>query len=319
MSPSRYRLPPLATLRPFEAAARHESFKQAADELHLSQAAISRQIRALETDLNAPLFTRHHRRVALTAEGRNLADAVSRGLVEIGKAADALRSRRPEGEVVVLVELYVAMYWLVPLLPAFHEDQPDLTIQVSATTEPVTRAGDRFDLAIQSTDRPAGTLTPLFTAIDDIFPICASSVAAAGSMTLEALATCPLLYFWEPPEDHWINWPQWFAQVGAPIEPAAPAQIFDSYPVMVQAALAGHGVGLGWGRGLGSLLERGDLVAPVQESLHQPAGMAVYGNGVSAPSAAVHRVADWLYQQLNEPTVGFDVKRRTHGVDITTR
>lgn len=303
MPSSRYRLPPLAALRPFEAAARHESFKLAAEELHLSQAAISRQIRALEADVNTPLFTRHHRRVALTAEGHHLADAVTRGLVEIGKAADGLRSRRPEGEVVVLVELYVAMYWLVPLLPAFHAAHPDLTIQVSATTEPVTRAGDRFDLAIQSTDRPAGTLTPLFTAFDDIFPICAPGVAAAGSMTLEALATCPLFYFWEAPEDHWINWPQWFKQVGAPIEPTVPAQVFDSYPVMVQAVLAGHGIGLGWGRGLGSLLERGDLVAPVQESLQQPAGMAVYGNGVSAPSAAVHRVADWLRQRLNGPIV----------------
>ncbi|MGN8159438.1 LysR substrate-binding domain-containing protein [Salinisphaera sp. SWV1] len=303
MSSSRYRLPPLAALRPFELAARHESFKRAADELHLSQAAISRQIRALEADVGTPLFTRHHRRVALTAEGRSLADAVIRGLAEIGKAADVLRARRPEGEVVVLAELYVAMYWLVPLLPAFHAVHPDLTIQVSATTEPVTRAGDRFDLAVQSTDRPAGTLTPLFTAFDDIFPICAPGFAASGSMTLEELAEQPLFYFREPPDDFWLNWPQWFMQVGVPIEPAAPAQIFDSYPVMVQAVLAGHGIGLGWGRGLGSLLERGDLVTPTRESLHQPAGMAVYSNGVSAPSTAVGHVADWLRQRLNEPTV----------------
>jgi DNA-binding transcriptional LysR family regulator len=297
-------LPPLATLRPFEAAARHESFKAAAEELHLSQAAISRQIRALEADVGVVLFERRHRQVVLTSAGRGLALAIGRGLAEIGNAADTLRARRGENEVTVLIELYVAMYWLVPLLPNFHAQHPDISIQVSATTEPLTRAGGQFDLAVQSSDRPAGGLEPLFTAFGDIFPVCAPSFAARDSLTLTALAEQPLLHFREPPGDQWLDWQDWFRRLGVDKPLREPAQMFDSYPVMVQAAVAGQGVILGWGRGLTALLEAGQLVRPVPDTLRQSAGLSVYATTSAFNNAATDVVAQWLRERLDEPIGG---------------
>lgn len=304
MSAATRRLPPLATLRPFEAAARHQSFKAAAAELHLSQAAISRQIRALEVDVGVSLFERRYRGVALTHAGRTLAAAIARGLSEIGDAADALRARRAEHEVVVLIELYVAMYWLVPLLPIFQAEHPDISIQVSATTEPVTRAGERFDLAIQSSDRPAGALAPLFTAFDDIFPVCAPSFAGPNALSLSELAAQPLLHFRNPSGDRWLGWREWFMRLGLQASLREPVQVFDSYPVMVQAALAGQGIILGWGRGLARLLAAGELVRPVSDYLRQPAGLSVYGIEAARRSASVEVVAAWLERRLNEPFDG---------------
>ena len=88
------RLPPLSSLRPFEAAARHESFSRAAEELHITHGAVSHQVRALEEHLGAALFARHGKRVTLTAAGRTFAERVRGALEEIAQAADALRARR---------------------------------------------------------------------------------------------------------------------------------------------------------------------------------------------------------------------------------
>ena len=110
MNRLRRSLPPLATLLPFEAAARLESFTQAAAELSMTQAAVSRQIRALEDDLGLALFERRHRAVVLTAAGEELARAVASGLETMASSAETLRSRRDDDDIVLLAELYVAMY-----------------------------------------------------------------------------------------------------------------------------------------------------------------------------------------------------------------
>ncbi|WP_260579426.1 LysR family transcriptional regulator [Vreelandella populi] len=107
-------LPPLATLRPFEAAARLESFSRAADELHLTQAAISRQIRALEEDLGVMLFERRHRRVFLTREGREFGRTVSLALESIATGAQGLRGDPGDKRVVLFCQLCEAFYWLMP-------------------------------------------------------------------------------------------------------------------------------------------------------------------------------------------------------------
>src|SRR4029079_18771118 len=109
------RLPPLSALRPFEAAARLESFSQAAAELHLTHGAVSHQVRALEEHLGAPLFARHGKRVALTAAGRTFAARLRGALDEIARAADALRARR-EDRLTVSVLPSFASRWLMPRL-----------------------------------------------------------------------------------------------------------------------------------------------------------------------------------------------------------
>src|SRR5436190_5359117 len=106
------RLPPLSSLRPFEAAARLESFSRAADELHLTHGAISRQVRALEDHVGAQLFTRHGKRVALTASGKAFADRVRAALNDIGQAAEAVSPARRGNRLTVSVLPSFASRWL---------------------------------------------------------------------------------------------------------------------------------------------------------------------------------------------------------------
>ncbi|GAB3674296.1 LysR family transcriptional regulator [Salinisphaera aquimarina] len=296
-------LPPLATLLPFEAAARHESFTRAAAELHLTQAAISRQIRALENDLGTPLFTRSHRAVRLTDAGLQLARALSTGLETIAATAHRLRSRRDNDDIILLAEIYVAMYWLIPRLPAFHETHPDIRLRVNASTQPLTHAEESFDIALQCSDRPAGALTPLFSVPDAVFPVCSPAVAAEGSLTLAELMTYPLLHCRDDPQDGWMTWNQWFDAVGSPAT-ATGGLVFDNYPVVLQAAVMGQGVGLGWGRGVEYLLSTGQLVRPTSEQLVLADGLSVYRTVSAAAEQPGDRrlavVTNWLASALND-------------------
>src|SRR5450759_2428620 len=127
------RLPPLSALRPFEAAARFESFSRAAEELHLTHGAVSRQVRALEQHVGVELFSRHGTRVALTPEGRTFAERIRNALQEIAQASDALASRKRDPRLTVSVLPSFASRWLMPRLIRFMEAHPKIEVNVLAT------------------------------------------------------------------------------------------------------------------------------------------------------------------------------------------
>jgi len=297
MSRLRRALPPLASLLPFEAAARHESFTRAADELHLTQAAISRQIRALEEDLGVALFVRSHRAVTLSDAGWQLARAISSGLESIATCADRLRSRRGDDDIVVLAEIHVAMYWLIPRLPGFHASHADIRLRVNASTQPLTYTEESFDIALQCSARPSGAFVPVFSVPDAVFPVCSPAVAAEDSIALADLQRYPLLHCRDDPNDGWISWDAWLEAVGARAS-ALEGTVFDNYPVVLQAALMGQGIGLGWGRGIEHLLATGQLVRPTTESLVLDRGLSVYTAGRMADDDRCRVVLDWLHEAM---------------------
>lgn len=300
MSRLRRVLPPLASLLPFEAAARHESFTRAAAELNLTQAAVSRQIRALEQNVGTALFERGHRAVTLTDAGWRLARAVSEGLESMAACADGLRHRRHEDDIVILAEIHVAMYWLIPRLPAFHAEYPDIRLRVNASTQPLTQVAEFFDIALQSSSRPSGRFQPLFSVSDAVFPICSPQVAAAASIEACDLDRYPILHCRDDPNDVWMSWDEWLAAVDAG-RSAPKGTVFDNYPVVLQAALMGQGIGLGWGRGLSHLLDSGQLVRPMVERVELPQGLSIHaGDDHSAAGADTRRdrVLDWLYRAM---------------------
>ncbi|MES1937914.1 LysR family transcriptional regulator [Salinisphaera hydrothermalis] len=300
MNRLRRSLPPLASLMPFEAAARLESFTRAAVELHLTQAAISRQIRALEDDLGVALFTRGHRAVHLTEAGAELARAVTGGLEGIAACADRLRARRDHDDIVLLAEMYVAMYWLIPRLPAFQAAHPDIRLRVNASTQPLTQAEESFDLALQCSTRPAGTIEPMFSVPDAVFPVCAPSVAGAGTLTARDLCHHRILHCRDDPQDGWLTWPAWLDAVQRRAT-LGDGTIFDSYPVVLQAAIMGQGIGLGWERGIEHLLADGQLVRPMTESLTLPRGLSLYAAPGREDDDRVTTVAGWLATALGGP------------------
>lgn len=166
------RMPSLAGLRCFEAAARLENFSRAADELHLTHGAISRAVRTLEEDLGVALFERRSRRVFLTDAGRRLYRAAHDGFALIQEAARELRTPPRDTPLVLSCEPTLLMRWLIPRWPAFQATHPDISVHLVAGGGPFS-FGDGIDLAIRRNDFAwPGSLhaTPLFA--ERIGPVC---------------------------------------------------------------------------------------------------------------------------------------------------
>ncbi len=296
----RQALPPLSCLLPFEAAARLGSFTRAAAELSLTQSAISRQIRILERFLGQRLFERRNRAVHLTEPGREFARSLARGLDEITLCAGRLRSRSAESEVVLSLELYLAVYWLMPLLADFHSRHPRVQLRIAAATQPLADRIEPFDLALQCASRPGGDHRAIHWAPESIYPVCAPAyLKGRAPLSLQALGGERLLQFQEKPGD-WMTWASWFRHLGEEPQPDHDkGAVYDSYPVMIQAAVAGQGVALGWGRGLGSLLDSGALVPAVVERVRLERGIAIYRSREAEESGKSDRLLAWLKTQLS--------------------
>ncbi|MEX0284451.1 MAG: LysR family transcriptional regulator, partial [Paracoccaceae bacterium] len=166
-------LPPLDPLVAFEAAARLGSFTRAAEELDLSQAAVSQRIRQLEDHLDAPLFVRANRKVTLTAAGQALQQATGPALGQIAATSDQLRARASGNRLSIAVDPTIASIWLMPRLSRYRDEiGEDLSLHVT-TTDDVAGLSGAVDLTIQhGTGKwPGRDAALLFS--EDVFPVCA--------------------------------------------------------------------------------------------------------------------------------------------------
>ncbi|WP_312931949.1 LysR substrate-binding domain-containing protein [Pseudomonas sp.] len=299
MNSLRKTLPPLASLLPFEAAARLESFSKAAEELHLTQAAISRQIRSLEHDLGVKLFTRRNRAVFLTQEGRALAGVISAALGTISASAVALRSVHCSHRVVLFCQLCEAFYWMMPRLSSFRDQHPGIEVQVVTSTQPVADFDQHFDVALQTTGRSSGSHTLAFTAADEVFPVCSPGYLSIDTpLRLDALGAHTLLHYRSASAD-FMGWDGWLHAFGHRLTPQQGSAVFDSYPLTLQAAVAGHGIALGWRRTAGTLIEQGTLVQPCVESVPLPEAISVYTQCGARERTHVQALLEWLRAQLH--------------------
>lgn len=292
-------LPPLTALAPFEAAARLESFTKAAEELGLTQAAISRQIRALEQDLRTPLFERRNRAVRLTEAGRAFARVVSAGLESVAAHAEQLRASRDKDEVVFFCQLCEAMHWATARLSAFEHRHPGIRIRLAASSRPVTEFDGPFDVALQTATRATGANPIVFTAPEEVYPLCSPSYLAGRTPPL-ALDTLPehrLLHHIAEPQD-WLEWDDWLERVGHPLRVGHKGVVYDSYPVLVQSALEGRGLFIGWTRTSQALVASGALVRPFRESVTLAEGLAVCRRAGPPPRPEAQALIDWLRAEL---------------------
>lgn len=254
----------LGCLRAFEAVARLSSFRAAGDEMHLTQPAVSRQIQALEDELGAVLFVRGTRHVELTGAGATLLRAVAPLLGQLDTTVRQIRAARHRRQVTVTTFASFASLWLLPRLPLFQREHPDIDIRISA--------GDRFadpddpevDLALRyclAGDVPSDA-EPLFG--EQVSPAASPALLAAQPLDLPAqLAQHTLI----EEDDHrpsalYLGWRHWLERRGsAALEPRR--WIYMNYThQQIQAALAGQGVVLARLALVGESLARGDLVEP---------------------------------------------------------
>lgn len=241
MRVARPRYPSLLSLRAFEAAARRLSFTNAAVELNVSQAAISRHVRVLEAQLDRPLFRRLHRAVELTPQGRDLAAALSAGFAAIRRAVDDARGVARQ-RLRLSVEPAFAARWLVSRLGGFSLLHPTIEIQLE-TSDQLRVLGADADLAIRymsvrSRRRPPqGTL--LFTA-SGVPVMRARGRGAEQKLPDRSVLGLRLLH-----DDDGTAWRDWFKAAGLPGFDQATHQYFTDYSLVLAAAQAGDGVALG--------------------------------------------------------------------------
>lgn len=292
-------LPPLGRLRAFEAAARLESFTSAADELFLTQTAVSKQIAALEEFLGVPLFERRNRAVFLTEEGRRFGRVVSAALSDIAFEAARLRGATQSNELVLHCQLCEAFYWLMPRLSRFHERHPSLELRVISASAPLTEVSEPFDIALQTTGRAAGAAQLAFTADDEVFPVASPayvkgrtlplSIAELNEFTRLAHRVIPQV---------WMDWDAWFDDLGAGPHKATRTLAFDNFPLVLQAAVAGQGVALGWRRSVEGLIAEGKLVRLCDESVYRADEISVYRGNRSDKEEGIEALLLWLRDEL---------------------
>ena len=258
-------LPPLDLLEPFEVAARHGSFTRAADELSVTQSAISQRVRKLEELLDLKLFERHHRSIELTSEGRELLNGVTVALRHLTSATDGLRQQGGRSRIKLAVDTSIAQLWIVPRLKQIlsQESTLDVHLIVSDVEGDVLNA----DIAILHGDGnwPGYVARLLFQ--DEIFPVCSPCYLQQCPITrAQDLVNADLIdldyIHW-----NWINWSIWFTEAKLEQSPARVLIRTNSYAAQLDAARAGLGVALAWGHLLEDDLRDGTLIRPIPESV----------------------------------------------------
>lgn len=266
-------LPPLPWLRTFEAVARHLSFTQAADELCVTQSAVSHQVRQLEQQLGCRLFRRNNPGIALTEEGRLLLTGVADGLGHMLMAVQRVRSRGETGFLTVSAPSSIATWWLVPRLGRFAIRHPRIEVRIAAMEEVPDFARDGVDLAIvaQPSAQARLTHTSMPLVREEVFPVCSPALLDAdGRLSIEDLKHHALLR-----EDGYrdselnpvrpeLDWDVWLKFLGLEGE-GAHGPRFSHFGLALRAAIDGAGLVLGRSPMIDAELAAGRLVRPFGE------------------------------------------------------
>ena len=295
------RLPPLTALRAFEAAARHMSFAQAAAELHVTPAALSFQIKSLESHLGAPLFIRLNRAVALTEEGRALYPAVSDGFDALQRGWRNVTARLASPTLVVTAGPGFTAKWLAPRLFKFAQAHPEIELRFSATLKLLDFDRDDVDIAIrfgQGEDDDARHYSRTIIrewATPMVAPQFADDIKTPADLAKTKLLHQEDTAFLKPPS----NWPAWFELNGLP-QISDPGTRFSQADHAVDAALAGAGAILGRVSLTEQYLRDGRLVMPFREALDMNATYRLVCPKGSETRPQVAQFIDWVVSETSE-------------------
>src|SRR6201992_2309896 len=266
------RLPSLTGLRPFEAAARHLSFTQAAAELNVTQTAISHQIRRLEEELGIRLFVRQNRSLALTAEAKEYLPGIRAAFNDLRLATDRLLRKDNDRVLTVSTLASLAAKWLLPRLSSFQQAHPDIDVRITSSISLVDFRRDDVDAAIRyGRGHWPGVRADWLTA-DELFPVCSPELPN-GKKPLrspEDLAQHTLLHSSGGYDDDWRLWLT-AAELPSDIS-KQPGLSFDMVLMTVQAAIDGLGVALGRTSYVQDDIAKGRLVVPFKIALPADAG-----------------------------------------------
>jgi LysR family glycine cleavage system transcriptional activator len=297
------KLPPLNALRAFEASARLGSFVAAADELHVSAAAVSQHVRRLERYLDTELFQRLARGLVLTEEGRDYLPELSAGFDRLGESTARLRTQRAGGVLTLTALAAFANGWVLPRLHRFRERAPRIELVLRTSRALVDFRREDVDLAIRFAPGPGRGLHGEPLCGEELFPVASPRLFGGGRTpdTLAALAHYPLLHDVDAhPDQPWMSWRGWFERAGLDTAPASRGIQFTDSIVLLGAAVAGLGVALGRGPHVEPLLARGQLVRVTQDSWRAPWGYFLVAPAAHFRRPVVRAFVDWALGEARE-------------------
>lgn len=292
------RLPSLNGLRAFECAARHLSFTRAAEELNVTQTAISHQIRRLEDELGVRLFLRSKDGLTLTDEGNAYFPGVRSAFLELRHSTERLLESSDHSVLTISTLVSVASKWLLPRLPSFREAYPEIDVRISAMTRLVDFRKVGVDAAIRYGNGEWPGLRADWLMSDEIFPVCSPRLLTGDKplKTPADLAHHPLLQVSGLTANDWNDWLH--AAGLPPLTAKGPRLTFDLAMMAVQTAIDGQGVCIGRSTYVDDDLRAGRLVAPFDLRLKSSSGFYFVTPQENAESKKIVAFRQWLSEVL---------------------
>jgi LysR family glycine cleavage system transcriptional activator len=296
------RLPSLNGLRAFEAAARHLSFTKAAEELNVTQTAISHQIKRLEEELGLKLFARQNRSLALTADGRDYLPGIRAAFQDLRLATERLKRRENANVLTVSTITSFAAKWLMPRVSKFQQQHPSIDVRVTTSTVLTDFGSDGVDVAIRYGHGKWPGLRSDWLMADELFPVCSPALLKGEHpiRTPADLKHHTLLYASRDMED---DWRLWLTAAGVSLEILKqPVLQFDMIFMTVQAAIDGLGVAVGRTAFVESDLAAGRLVAPFDVTLPIDVGFYLVCPEQAADTPKISAFREWLLATAKRDT-----------------
>lgn len=287
----------LDTLRVFEAAARLRGFTAAALELGTTQPAVSQQVKRLEAQLGTRLFDRIYRGIELTEAGQLLFAQVQQGLQCMNEGVGQVSGQGQREVLQVATDFAFAAFWLMPRLQRFHQAYPqvDVSLVTSERTQAMLRPD--IDVAVLFGDGRFHQGESRWLFDEEVFPVCSPRLTHGKPLSAEALQRLPLLHLRGQQGVNWFDWAGVFRGYGLG-SPPPPGQLrFDNYTLLIQAAIAGQGVAIGWGHLVDGLVEQGLLCRPLTGNLRSTRGYYAVLPLRKRRGALIARFVDWLEQE----------------------
>jgi LysR family glycine cleavage system transcriptional activator len=291
------RLRHISLLRCFDAAARHQSYSLAAQELSITQAAVSQQIRNLEQHLAVKLFVRESRKMVLTQQGKTLTEYVGKAFDLVSRGFDRIQVEPEEGVLRVTTSFSFASIWLVPRLWKFAKLYPAISVKILVTADLEDLRSAELDIAIRQGDSTQNAVYQEALFVDPVFPVCSPKLIAETKLdSPEQISCCQLIEVQGPGRYSWKNW---FAASGATFrqEQLSWIEVY-TWEMGINSVMAGQGICLASSILTQEMIEKGLLARPFKAQIEPGLQFSLLYDEESPRLARIRVFSDWLKAEL---------------------
>ncbi|MGJ8679437.1 LysR substrate-binding domain-containing protein [Paraglaciecola sp.] len=295
------RLRHIALLRCFDAAARHQSYSQAAQELAITQAAVSQQIRNLEQHLGVSLFTRQGRGMLLTKHGKTLADSVTKAFIQLSAGFDRIQVEPEAGTLTVTASPSFCSRWLVPRLWKFSQIYPDIQVRALASAQYEDVRHSDIDVAIRQGEVLTSEVHQEVLVRDPVFAVCSPRVLEEHQLTTPAQVSSCWLVEAIGVGRSGFSWKDWFKLAKVPMQEGKMSWMeVTTWEMGINAVLSGHGIFLTSACMVQDILDSGSLVKPFDIQIEPGLCFSLLYDDESPRIARIKVFAEWLRQELRQ-------------------